>query len=103
MKKVFASEDGFAVTQMKETLQRQGISCVVRNDPARTPPPEIPVVRGNSELWVENDQDAVRAEELIQTLQKDAKTTAPPWTCPSCGAQVDSHLAACWKCGARKP
>lgn len=102
MKKVFESEDAFAVTQLRETLQRQGIPCVIKNDPVRTPPPEIPVVRGSSELWVEKDSDASRAEELIRALEK-APEKGSSWKCPNCGVTVEPQFAACWKCGTQKP
>jgi len=95
MKLLFASkiED---VDVVKGMLAEEGIECEVTND---TIP--YPGALFDPQLWVVKDSDFARASAVVEVFRK---STSPdklgPWTCQSCGEQLEGQFSSCWKCGA---
>lgn len=49
------------------------------------------------DLWV-HEADRDQAIALIQEFQSRI-TSGTPWTCTSCGEEIEGQFDACWSCG----
>jgi hypothetical protein len=55
---------------------------------------ELPPAECQMELWVMNEQEAARAQEIL-----NRRISGPEWTC-ACGERLGPQFTQCWKCGA---
>ncbi len=94
MKRVFSSYNLVAVHHARNVLDAAGIRAVVRNQYLSSAMGELPPAECQPQLWVLNDDDAARAEELL--LRGEAP--GQPWSCP-CGESLGGQFTQCWKCG----
>ncbi|MCK4871973.1 MAG: zinc ribbon domain-containing protein [Phycisphaerales bacterium] len=81
----------------------------------------------NATIWIENDDDLAKANDILRSLQQDTTHSAcprcgydlcghagptqcpecgteltasiPDVTCPHCGEQVPGNFEICWSCG----
>jgi hypothetical protein len=53
-------------------------------------------------VWVPRSL-AERATSLIEEMEQPGKADESAWSCPSCGADVDSGFDVCWNCGRPRP
>lgn len=82
---------------LREMLEAEGIACVVKNRELSITAGEVPPIETWPSLWVVDDERAAEAERLVASVMHD-EAPRDPWTCSSCGAEVDGHFAACWRC-----
>jgi hypothetical protein len=57
---------------------------------------EMPFTDTWPQLWVVNDLDFDRAQQLIEGGLDEA---GPDWRCTQCGEHNEGQFAACWNCG----
>jgi hypothetical protein len=57
---------------------------------------ELPPAECQAEVWVAEDADVARAEQL---LREGVTAQGEPWTCPSCGERLEPQFTQCWRCG----
>ena len=96
MKRIYSSHNLVAVHHARNVLEAEGIRAVVKNEILSSAMGELPPAECQAELWVVNDQDAMRAEEiLLRTV------SGPPWTC-ACGETLEPQFTRCWSCGAER-
>jgi hypothetical protein len=93
LKRVFGSFNQTVVYHTRNLLQAQGIEVLVRNATLSSALGELPPTE--TELWVMNDQDLQRAQEILSA----APAAGPEWTC-ECGEKLGPQFTQCWKCGA---
>ena len=103
MKKVYSSQDPLAVANLRNLLLQEGIETEVQTPFLAAASGDLPFTECWSQLWVVDDENLERAEELIQEALKPHPGTSKPWRCPRCGEPVESQFDACWKCGATQP
>jgi hypothetical protein len=103
MIKVFEDFDLSRVGQFKSVLDAAGIRTLLKNQYVSSVLGEIPFVEALPELWVLEDKDFERAQELIQGLLTGHPEDQPDWNCGSCGAEVGAAFTNCWKCEAERP
>jgi hypothetical protein len=60
---------------------------------------ELPIDASLPQLWVDRDDDAPRARQLIDTFLR-ASAGGPARTCPRCGEENPPAFDLCWNCGA---
>ena len=97
MKRVFGSFNQTVVYHARNLLQAQGIEALVRNATLSSALGELPPTE--TELWVVNDGDQQRAQEILAA----APAPGPEWTC-ECGERSGPQFTQCWRCGAvREP
>jgi len=82
---------------LRDMLEAEGIACVVKNRALSITAGEVPPIETWPSLWVIDDAQADEALRLVETVMRD-EDVGDPWTCPNCGAEVDGHFAACWRC-----
>lgn len=84
---------------LKQLLERAGIEAHVFNEHAQGALGEIPFIHAYPEVWVADEADAARAEELIGAYERAAPSAATH-ACPACGEQNPQGFEICWRCGA---
>jgi hypothetical protein len=99
MEKVFASNNSAEVGLLKNLLEKNGISCVIRNEQLSMLSGAIPFTECYPELWVLNDEDSTRAKELLRGWRSTETPDRDSWVCPSCVEKIEGQFTACWKCG----
>jgi hypothetical protein len=83
-----------------DTLRAAGIQCEVRNTTLAGAMGEIPFLECAPQLWVFDDRDEPRANEVLQQLRRPV--SGPSWRC-ACGEESEPQFGNCWKCGAVRP
>ena len=94
MKRIYSSFNQTAVFHARNLLQAEGIDVVVRNAILSSAMGELPPAECQAELWVMNEQDAARAQEVL-----NRNISGPDWTC-ACGEKLGAQFTQCWRCGA---
>jgi len=98
MKKLTSSDSLIAINHFKNVLESEGIACRIRNEHLGSIVGEMPFVEVWPELWVINDLDFDRAQQLIDAAITDESPQAR-WKCAGCGEENEGQFAACWNCG----
>jgi hypothetical protein len=102
--------------QVQELLENAGITALLKDEVmGRIDAPALkPGSMGCVKVMV-SGADHARAEQVIRDyvgekglLGEPASEpiealSGIPWTCPSCGEQVEAQFGACWNCGAQRP
>ena len=94
MKRVYSSFNQTAVYHARNLLEAEGIEVLVRNAMLSSAMGELPPAECQMELWVADDADAIRAQDVLQKT-----ISGPEWTCV-CGEKLGPQFTQCWKCGA---
>jgi hypothetical protein len=95
LKRVFSSYNQTAVYHARNLLETAGIETLVKNAILSSAMGELPPAECQAELWVVNDSDVKRAEELLSAKH----VAGPDWVC-SCGETLAPQFTQCWRCGA---
>lgn len=100
MKKLhtFTLADRAQAGLLKELLEREGVTCLLRNEQLFAALGEIPFLECAPELWVVDDEVWPRARLLLDNWLKDEEGAAA-WRCAACGETLEGQFGACWKCG----
>jgi hypothetical protein len=98
MKRVFGSFNQTAVYHARNLLEAAGLEVLVRNAALSSAMGELPPAECEAQLWVLDDADALRAEELLSR----APDPRPEWTC-ACGEKLGAQFGQCWCCGVNRP
>jgi hypothetical protein len=59
---------------------------------------ELPPAECEAQLWVLDDADAARAQELLSR----PRDLGPEWSC-ACGERLGGQFSQCWSCAAYRP
>jgi len=97
MKKLTTSESLVTISHWKNLLESEGIRCELRNQHLGSIMGEMPFMEVWPQLWIVNDLDFDRAQQL---LSADAAAESPTesWQCRNCGEENEGQFAACWNC-----
>jgi hypothetical protein len=98
MKRVFGSYNQTAVYHARNLLEAAGIEVLVRNAALSSAMGELPPAECEAQLWVLDDADAPRAQELLF----HTPAPGPEWTC-TCGERLGAQFTQCWRCNSYKP
>lgn len=96
MRRVFSSFDRIAVFHARNLLEAEGIRASVRNQILSSAMGELPPAECQAEVWVADEAEAARAEQILRLGSTGAG--GAPWRCP-CGEQLEAQFLQCWKCG----
>ena len=94
--KTFTSET--AAQLALNHLKAMGVAGLIEADNAGGMYAQLDLTHGVHLLV--SDQDREQALALLSDSAE--KPVAAPWTCNSCGEEVETGFDACWKCGAAK-
>lgn len=62
---------------------------------------EVPFVNAQPEIWVEDDTQAARAREILESVDRQPAGTEK--ICPHCGESNPAHFLSCWRCSRALP
>ncbi len=97
MKRVYSSFNRVAAHHVKNVLEAEGISAVVRNEFLGSAMGELPPAECQIEVWVLQESDFDSAEKVLRSI---GKRSGPAWTCAKCGEVSEGQFTQCWRCGA---
>ncbi len=80
-----------------QLLERVGIAAQVFNEHAQGGLGEIPFTHTWPEVWVIEDADLPRAQQLLDAWQR--MPSAPSRRCHDCGEENPGTFETCWRCG----
>jgi hypothetical protein len=95
VKRVFGSFNQQVVHHAKNLLEAAGIRVLIRNQYLSSAMGELPPAECQAEVWVLEDADAGRAEEVLRWRAP----SGPDWSC-GCGESLGAQFTQCWRCGA---
>jgi len=99
MKQVFSLQETTELELLKNILEEAGIPCAFRNEQLSQALPATPF---DVELWVANDDDFPRAQELCRAWLHPPADATGTWDCATCGQRLNGQFDSCWKCGAKR-
>ena len=103
MRKVHTAESTIEIAHLRNLLECEGITCIVRNDRLAGVIGEIPFVECWPELWVTEPGQALRARGLIEQALRP-RPAGNDWTSAGCGEHMGAQFSDCWRCaGAAEP
>ena len=94
MKRIFGSYNQQLVHHARNLLEAAGIRVLVRNEYLSGAMGELPPAECQAELWVLDDSDERRAQEILSQ-----QVTGADWIC-TCGETLGAQFTQCWRCGA---
>ena len=98
MRRVFGSYNQTAVYHARNLLESAGIQVLVRNAALSSAMGELPPADCQAELWLLDDADLKRAEEILAARP----AAGPDWSCSACGETLAPQFSQCWRCGAER-
>jgi len=98
---VFENFDFSRVGQMQSLLESHGIKTFIRNEYGSSVVGELPFVEVVPQLFVLEEKDVARANELL-LLDLPPEKPGDEWVCPECGIDVQGNFSRCWKCGSSR-
>jgi hypothetical protein len=99
MKEVLSLPESAEFELLKSILEEAGIPCAIMNEQLSAALPATPF---NAELWIANDDDLPKAQELCQAWLHPPTVTTGTWVCIQCGQRLRGQFDSCWKCGAKR-
>ncbi len=99
MKQLATPSESTELGLLKNMLEEAGIHCALRNEQTFQAFPTTPF---NVELWVDDDADYPKAQELCESWFHPPSDTAGIWSCAQCGQRLRGQFDSCWKCGAKR-
>ena len=94
MKKLTSADSIITINHYKNLLQSEGIAAEIRNEHMSTIFGEVPFIEIWPELWVKNDLDFDRAQQLIDLATSD-ENPASSWRCRKCGENNEGQFGNC--------
>ena len=99
LKRVFTAANLPEAHLLSDHLADRGVRTRIFNANASSIAGELPIDAALPQLWVERDDDAARARELIEAYFRPT-VPGPPIRCPACGEENPASFELCWSCGA---
>ena len=102
MLKLYEAADRIEAQLLMDLLGSYHIDTVLLGDYLTGAAGELPA-NSFPVIWVVEDDDLLRARELLDDYQatraQTQKANPAPWVCRCCGEQVDPEFDLCWHCG----
>ena len=98
VKRFYAAGDLIEAQLLKDMLTQSGIVTEIFNQNARGGTGEIPFTHAYPELWLLNENDEVRARNLVDEYEH-LEVPSGISLCGNCGEESPQNFASCWQCG----
>jgi hypothetical protein len=99
MKKVFSAKDPLMVGHLKNVLATYGIRCITKKVDLISAAGEIPPTECWPELWVIDEEKALKAKAVLKKSLAPLASVKKPWRCSGCSEELEGQFTQCWKCG----
>ena len=103
VKRIYSAQNPLMVAHVRNLLQEADIEVVMRNFGLMGAAGELPPTAVWPELWLVNEVDAPRAQQIVDSALEGRTESGQAWSCPQCGEVMEGQFDACWKCGAERP
>lgn len=81
-----------------DLLTQAGIDAQILNSFAQGASGEIPFGQAYPEIWIQDEQDLIRARTIVTEYETTPLTT--DWRyCRYCGERSPANFELCWHCG----
>ncbi len=84
---------------LRGLLEQEGIEVHVFNENAQSGVGQLPVTEALPELWVDNENDWQRAQQVVRRFEA-APRIDTTLRCATCGEDNPGNFQLCWSCGA---
>lgn len=84
-------------TLWADALRGEGIDIRLQREYLAAAAGELPPDQCLPEIWVADDDQLARAEQLLAALRHPLQRR---WHCASCGELIEGGFEQCWHCGA---
>ncbi len=112
MQNVYTARDGMEAHYVRGLLEQAGVNALVLGESLGAARGDLPMTQQTlPSVWVSDDEiePAMKVvNAYLTTTDQDGNGTlfepaaGEPWTCESCGEQVEGQFAVCWNCGAER-
>ena len=100
MKLVYSNENNMLVSNIKNIIEAQGITVIIKNEFAQGAIGELSVTDSWPEIWVVNDDEYARTIEIIKAVKSDSQ--GKDWVCKKCAEENAPSFDICWNCHSGK-
>jgi Putative prokaryotic signal transducing protein len=100
MKTVYSAQNISLVSIFQNILEGHGIRCWLKNQFLSAGVGDLPPIECWPQLCVD-DADYEEAKRIVDEAMSQKVMT--PWTCDSCGEDIEGQFTECWKCGNARP
>jgi putative signal transducing protein len=83
---------------LRGLLAQAGIAAHVFNENAQGGLGQLPFTEAWPEVWISEDRDLTRAQEIVQAFERVAEVSGSV-RCPGCTEENPSSFQLCWSCG----
>jgi len=83
---------------LRGLLVQAGIQAHVFNENAQGGLGQLPFTEAWPEVWVSEDHDLGRAQEIVQAFECSPEVSASV-RCPACAEENPTSFQLCWSCG----
>ncbi|TQV89738.1 DUF2007 domain-containing protein [Aliikangiella coralliicola] len=98
MQKLYCCENPLTARHLKNILENNGISCLIRNESLHATAGEVPPILAWPEIWVNDSAQFEKAELLINEATRERNSSTEEWRCNNCNEVNERQFAICWKC-----
>lgn len=84
---------------LRGLLGQEGIAVHVFNENAQSGVGQLPVAEALPELWVDDENDWQRAQDVVRRFEAAPRVDAT-LRCVGCGEDNPGNFQLCWSCGA---
>jgi hypothetical protein len=84
---------------LRGVLEQEGIDVHVFNENAQSGVGHLPVAEALPELWVADEKDFRRAQDVVRRFEAAPRIEASV-RCSACGEDNPGNFQVCWSCGA---
>jgi hypothetical protein len=98
MKRVYTSYSVPMAWHVRNVLQQYDIATTLKNDKLYSVCGEVPFTECMPEIWVRNDLDFLRAQQIISEMEADTEIEGEDWACTGCGESNTVTFEICWNC-----
>ena len=98
MKKLYRAANLPDAHILRGLLVQAGIQAHVFNENAQGGLGQLPFTEAWPEVWVSEDRDLRRAQEIVQAFEcsPEVMESVP---CPACAEENPASFQLCWSCG----
>lgn len=103
MRKVYSCSSLIELSPFKFSLEAEGIKYLIKNEFSQGAVGELPPTESWPQIWVINDQDFDKAEQLCIEVESKQQESTSEWFCRNCDEINASSFEYCWQCQTLKP
>lgn len=102
MRKIYSTDDRVKAGHLQSILEENGIRTLIKNQSLSGAIGELPPIECWPEIWIIDDGEFERANDLINAFIVPLPKHAPDWKC-ECGETIEGQFMTCWNCGRVNP